>query len=208
MIKPIETYYNGYRFRSRLEARWAVFFDALGVKYEYEPEGFDLGDGDYYLPDFKVKCHSTRGKFGHPTEGFDLWIEVKGHMSNDDAGKLRKFAGTQHIEVDEENHFTIAWWNIENPILVVDRIPDDPIYIDGINDGMNGTNVYAFNYELIDGDWFEAYPAADEDGNFYLWGADSNYINMEDMDRVVRAYDMARQARFEHGEKPIITRRI
>ena len=26
-IKAIETYYKGYRFRSRLEARWAVFFD-------------------------------------------------------------------------------------------------------------------------------------------------------------------------------------
>lgn len=37
-IKPIETIYNGYRFRSRLEARWAVFFDALGVEYQYEPE--------------------------------------------------------------------------------------------------------------------------------------------------------------------------
>ena len=39
-IKAIETYYKGYRFRSRLEARWAVFFDAAGIKYEYEPEGF------------------------------------------------------------------------------------------------------------------------------------------------------------------------
>ena len=36
-IKPIETIYKGYRFRSRLEARWAVFFDALGIEYEYEP---------------------------------------------------------------------------------------------------------------------------------------------------------------------------
>lgn len=41
-IKPIETLYKGYRFRSRLEARWAVFFDALGLKWEYEKEGFDL----------------------------------------------------------------------------------------------------------------------------------------------------------------------
>ena len=51
MIKAIETEYNGYRFRSRLEARWAVFFDELGIKYQYEPEGFDL-DGTLYLPDF------------------------------------------------------------------------------------------------------------------------------------------------------------
>lgn len=33
-IKAIETYYKGYMFRSRLEARWAVFFDASGIKWE------------------------------------------------------------------------------------------------------------------------------------------------------------------------------
>ena len=51
-IKAIETYYNGYRFRSRLEARWAVFFDTLGIEYQYEPEGYELNDGTRYLPDF------------------------------------------------------------------------------------------------------------------------------------------------------------
>lgn len=50
-IKAIETIYNGYRFRSRLEARWAVFFDALNIEYQYEPEGFK-GNGYAYLPDF------------------------------------------------------------------------------------------------------------------------------------------------------------
>ena len=54
MIKAIETEYNGYKFRSRLEARWAVFFDALGVFYEYEPEGFQIDDSTYYLPDFYI----------------------------------------------------------------------------------------------------------------------------------------------------------
>lgn len=52
MLQPIETVYNGYRFRSRLEARWAVFFDMLNIGYEYEPEGFDLGTAGRYLPDF------------------------------------------------------------------------------------------------------------------------------------------------------------
>lgn len=51
-MKAIETRYKGYRFRSRLEARWAVFFDALGIKWEYEPEGYDLGEAGWYLPDF------------------------------------------------------------------------------------------------------------------------------------------------------------
>lgn len=51
-LTPIETIYKKYRFRSRLEARWAVFFDHCGIKYEYEPEGFVLSDGEKYLPDF------------------------------------------------------------------------------------------------------------------------------------------------------------
>lgn len=64
MIKAIETRYKGYRFRSRLEARWAVFFDTLGLKWEYEKEGFDLGQRGYYLPDFWLKS-------------LKCWIEIK-----------------------------------------------------------------------------------------------------------------------------------
>lgn len=51
-IRPIETVYNGYWFRSRLEARWAVFFEKIGITFQYEPEGFHLEDGTMYLPDF------------------------------------------------------------------------------------------------------------------------------------------------------------
>jgi hypothetical protein len=51
-IKAIETDYKGYRFRSRLEARWAVVWDAFALAYEYEPEGFELPGGVRYLPDF------------------------------------------------------------------------------------------------------------------------------------------------------------
>lgn len=64
-IKPIETQYKGYCFRSRLEARWAVFFDALGVPYEYEVEGYDLGETGWYLPDFYLPHQHA-------------WVEVKG----------------------------------------------------------------------------------------------------------------------------------
>jgi hypothetical protein len=56
-IKPIETQYKGYRFRSRLEARWAVFFDALDQKWEYEKEGYTLDGGIKYLPDFWLPLH-------------------------------------------------------------------------------------------------------------------------------------------------------
>lgn len=51
-IAAIETRYKGHRFRSRLEARYAVFFDALGIPWEYEKEGYDLESAGYYLPDF------------------------------------------------------------------------------------------------------------------------------------------------------------
>ena len=51
-MKVIETKYNGFLFRSRLEARWAVFFDSLGIEWSYEPEGFEFKDGTRYLPDF------------------------------------------------------------------------------------------------------------------------------------------------------------
>lgn len=43
----IPTIYKNYKFRSRLEAKWAMFFDLLGWKYEYEP--CDLKG---WIPDF------------------------------------------------------------------------------------------------------------------------------------------------------------
>lgn len=75
-IAPIETTYANTRFRSRLEARWAVFFDHLNVKWLHEPEGYILGNGDQYLPDFWL-----------PTE--QVWVEVKGAPTKEDMGRLR-----------------------------------------------------------------------------------------------------------------------
>jgi hypothetical protein len=46
-MKPIPTTYGGFRFRSRLEARWAAFFDAIRWPWQYEP--LDLMG---YIPDF------------------------------------------------------------------------------------------------------------------------------------------------------------
>jgi len=46
------TRYKNIEFRSRTEARWAVFFDGLGINYEYEKELLKLSDGKRYLPDF------------------------------------------------------------------------------------------------------------------------------------------------------------
>jgi hypothetical protein len=81
-MKAIETEYRGYRFRSRLEARWAVFFDVLDIEWEYEPEGFDLGNAGYYLPDFYLR-------------GLGTWIEIKpkGDPSGDAYEKMWAFDG-------------------------------------------------------------------------------------------------------------------
>jgi hypothetical protein len=54
-MNAIPTMYQGVSFRSRLEARWALFFDSLNAPWVYEREGFDLPSGrylpDFYLPD-------------------------------------------------------------------------------------------------------------------------------------------------------------
>lgn len=49
-IAAIPTTYAGVRFRSRLEAKWAAFFDLLTWPWEYEP--LDL---DGYVPDFILR---------------------------------------------------------------------------------------------------------------------------------------------------------
>lgn len=54
---------DGVTIRSALEARWATFFSAFGLKWEYEPTSFRLRDGHTYTPDFKI-------------EGLG-WLEVK-----------------------------------------------------------------------------------------------------------------------------------
>ncbi len=68
MITPITTIYKGRRFRSRLEARWAIFFDAIDIGWEYETEGFQIGSTKY-LTDFKLSS------FGSAKVA--LYVEIK-----------------------------------------------------------------------------------------------------------------------------------
>lgn len=66
-IKSIQTYYRGFRFRSRTEARWAMFFDLMGFYFEYEKEGYDLPCGkylpDFYIPEINTFVEIKGGKF-------------------------------------------------------------------------------------------------------------------------------------------------
>jgi len=53
-IRVLPTTYREVRFRSRLEARWAVYFDLIGLDWRYEPEGYELPSGNY-CPDFECQ---------------------------------------------------------------------------------------------------------------------------------------------------------
>lgn len=76
-IKAIETSYKGYRFRSRLEARWAVFFDTLEIKWEYEREGYELPSGRY-LPDFFLHWSNEVSPRLAQFREVGYWVEIKG----------------------------------------------------------------------------------------------------------------------------------
>ncbi len=66
--KPIETFYNGYKFRSKNEAKWAMFFDKVGIRYEYEPVTFWGWSKQQYKPDFYLP-------------DYDKYVEVKSNTN-------------------------------------------------------------------------------------------------------------------------------
>lgn len=75
----IPTRYKGYHFRSRMEARWAVYLDALGVAWQYEPEGYLLPSGKGYLPDFYLPEIGT-------------YLEIKGEPTRESHSTCEEFA--------------------------------------------------------------------------------------------------------------------
>jgi len=77
-MKNIETRYAGYKFRSRTEARWAVFFDSMGIEWEYELEGFVLDNGKCFLPDFYLPKHKYYAEV-KPYNYTGLTKEIKEH---------------------------------------------------------------------------------------------------------------------------------
>ncbi len=101
IIRALPTEYKGITFRSRREARWAVFFDALKLPWVYEAEGYDLGPVGYYLPDFHVTLR-------HRT----CWIEIKGPKPNENE---RRCAAALAMGTGESVYiFAFDPWEVHN----------------------------------------------------------------------------------------------
>lgn len=96
-VKPMPTEYKGITFRSRTEARWAVFFDALGIEWQYEPNYFRLADGEFYKPDFYLPSLGFTADGGGSV---GMYVEVKPRNAPDGMfDKARMFAESMNQTV-------------------------------------------------------------------------------------------------------------
>ena len=85
-VKAHPTKYGGVLYRSRLEARWAAFFDLAGWKHEYEPIDFPR-----WSPDFRVEfdCYHSECPPTHI-----LFVEVKPYWS---IGQFKNHESSRHL---------------------------------------------------------------------------------------------------------------
>lgn len=180
-LKAIETEYKGYRFRSRLEARWAVFFDALGVAWEYEPEGYEMGEVRY-LPDFSVA-------------EWDAFIEVKPVMP--EYGDWNKCASLMETS--------------GKSVLIFYGTPGDGSYRVHCPFGYQGDLSELNDCDFVgivacrkcDGLWLAEYddtPAGMSLGRHTCGDRGYPFVAGSARERLIAAYDAARGARFEYGE--------
>lgn len=172
-IKAIETEYAGCRFRSRLEARWAVLFDALNIAWEYEKEGFDLGKDGYYLPDFWLPHTVT--ELAH--EGWGLWCEIKPLPATE--AELQKAIA---LAVHTKHNVLMFQGNCgqgEYTVTKISAVHFDP---PKIFTGMTFRDIDGYIH-LVNDTGMNGFPAS--------------YVT-----NLKAAFRIARSARFEHGEKP------
>jgi len=198
-LKPIETEYKGYRFRSRLEARWAVFFDALGIRWEYEPEGVNVRDGTFYLPDFylidmhcyfEVKRKGLRGT----KEGKDAVAKISYGMDCDSWAGIICFGDPMDDDLfifcQESDDGGAGSYEGE---VTIGRHPETKKpYLLAYEDGRERT--FFDSFESIN-----IIPMVTTEYGTY------SYEDFVDS-KVIRARRLARQARFEHGEMPMTRR--
>lgn len=121
-LHPIETIYQGFRFRSRTEARWAVTFEVAGLAWQYEREGFSLPSG-WYLPDFWIA-----GGLGGDAP---MWVEVKGQeptpheiaLAQELARASRVCVAFAIGQPDPSAHYALPAYDGEREIEVVTQFP-------------------------------------------------------------------------------------
>lgn len=65
-IQPKPTVYNHILYRSRLEAKWAAFFDFVGWDYEYEPEPFKTWSPDFTI--HSLNCYAEVKPYSYLNE--------------------------------------------------------------------------------------------------------------------------------------------
>jgi hypothetical protein len=145
-VRPTE--YRGVTYRSRTEARWAVFFDALGVQFAYEPETISLSSGEKYIPDFFIK-------------DFDAYFEVKpssDEIVTEEASKARCLAHDrpgQRVWLaigaptpDTPNVLVLDLWGREVPI---EHILSDSAYRYWFHEDRRDEQVYWLHSEMVHG---------------------------------------------------------
>lgn len=192
-IKAIETRYKGYRFRSRLEARWAVFFDALGIKWEYEKEGYKLSTG-WYLPDFWLP-------------NFHFFVEIKPSSQG-------TWEHSRGVSKYEEDYTCIL------PVVLICGDPGDYEafdYREGSDDSKWALCPKCGAVDFVYAGWagyirncscFRSGPKCRIDCNASTGigqgGCCKRYKESgTDSQGMIKAINSARSARFEHGESPI-----
>ncbi len=191
-MKAIETRYKGYRFRSRLEARWAVFFDAIGLKWEYEPEGFEFKDGTQYLPDFWLpELHQWAEVKPEPLTGEEMRKVFL--LSRHVDGFVLTLVGTPAVQPYE------GFLACQMPREVWERDGKEtwqPGILDSGIDEKYGTGLEVFWY--LGSMWFSLNVKRMQSGSVFLetWTPDNCDLPSD----VHRAVEVARSARFEFGE--------
>lgn len=213
-LKAIPTLYKGIEFRSRLEARWAVFFDACGLDWDYEPEGFILPDGSWYLPDFLI--HNAENALG--ALGSKLWIEIKGDLKEADIQRIDLFSGGRQIELkrpltkDEIRRLpkcrsidvasdgkTYLEIYPERPTLILGPLPKGDGASELFADALGYSRTRRdeeFSFCFITGDDFGALPVIDKNGKFELVSTIPDLIEC-DLALTQGAYRQALSAKFE-----------
>lgn len=216
-IKAIETKYKGYLFRSRLEARWAVFFDSIGIKYQYEADGFeavydyaDKKEVIRYLPDFYLP-------------EFDCYVEVKG---TDEALKKdgHKLAGAIDWNSTPVSKGLLILGNIPDPERITPLNPPMFSYLfcdRGINHQyaaffpnyenkvkliVGGRNIFDRIYDVADYDFscFEGegtIPESTSTECTWLSEEISVWVSRKFVMTLKEAFAKARAARFEFGKE-------